>query len=291
VLLVDDDEANVGERRKERGAGAHHHVDGTLAHEVPLVEALAGGQARVEHGHVVAKARAEAAHGLRRERDLWHEDQGAFARGKRALDGLEVDLGLAGTGDAVHENHVSRRAGAGLVNGSNGCELAFCEALGTRGVRRGERGLLAAANLAARLNAHHATLRQHGHGSRGAGDGSRELGQAHGTCGERLQDLALTTGVARGLEALGARGERDPASVGGRGLLGDKLPRGVRRLAGHADLLAWREEEPHRICERAGVLVRDPARHGSGVRAKRRGREHLHHRKQARRGDVFWRLV
>ena len=79
VLLVDDDEANVGERRKERGAGAHHHVDSALAHEVPLVEALAGGQTRVEHGHVVAKARAEASHGLRRERDLGHEDQRAFA--------------------------------------------------------------------------------------------------------------------------------------------------------------------------------------------------------------------
>ena len=158
-------------------------------------------------------------------------------------------------------------------------------------MRRGERGLLAAANLPARLDRHHTALCQRVHGCRGAGNGGRELGQAHGPGRECLQDLALAAGVARGLEAPGARCERDPSGVGGRGLLGDKLPRGVRRLAGNADLLARGEEEPHGVCERAGVLVRDPARHGSGVRAKRRGSKHLRHSEQARWRHVYGRLV
>ena len=44
MLLVDDDEPDLGERGEERGAGADHHARGALAHEVPLVEALAGGE-------------------------------------------------------------------------------------------------------------------------------------------------------------------------------------------------------------------------------------------------------
>ena len=176
MLLVNDDETHVGERRKERGARTHHHMDGALAHEVPLVEALASRQARVENGHVVAKARAEASYGLRRERYLWHEDQRALARGERAFNGLEVDLSFAGAGDAIHEDHVPRRTGARLVDGRNGGKLALREVRRPRGMRRGECGLLTAANLPARLDRHHTALCQRVHGCRGAGNGCRELG-------------------------------------------------------------------------------------------------------------------
>lgn len=61
MLLVHDDKANVGERGEQRRARAHHHVDPPAAREVPLVEALAAGEARVQDGHVVTEAAAEAA--------------------------------------------------------------------------------------------------------------------------------------------------------------------------------------------------------------------------------------
>ena len=47
--------------------------------------------------------RLESLDGLRRERNFRHEHNGAFALLQRMFDGLEINLGLAGTGDAVEK--------------------------------------------------------------------------------------------------------------------------------------------------------------------------------------------
>ena len=67
VLLVDDDEAQVAERAKERRAGADDHAGRTAGNHIPLVQALASRKTRMEHGYRLAKARAEAADGLGRQ--------------------------------------------------------------------------------------------------------------------------------------------------------------------------------------------------------------------------------
>ena len=73
-------------RAKERRAGAHDHARGTAGDHVPLVQALAGRKARMEHGNRLAKARAEAADGLGRQRDLGHEHAGRATGREHALD-------------------------------------------------------------------------------------------------------------------------------------------------------------------------------------------------------------
>ena len=45
VLLVDDDEAQVAERAKERRAGADDHAGRTAGDHIPLVQTLAGRKA------------------------------------------------------------------------------------------------------------------------------------------------------------------------------------------------------------------------------------------------------
>ena len=111
MLLVDHDQAEVGERGEDRRARADAHPRLPRAHAPPLVVALARGELGVHHGHGVAEALHEAARGLRGERDLGHEHDGRAP----ALEGhrhrAQVDLGLAAAGDPVEQQGRARVAG------------------------------------------------------------------------------------------------------------------------------------------------------------------------------------
>ena len=58
---------------------------------------------------MVAEARHQARHDLRRQRDLWHEHDDPAAVGEHRRGRLEVDLGLARPGDAVQQQPLARR--------------------------------------------------------------------------------------------------------------------------------------------------------------------------------------
>ena len=79
MFLVDDDEAQVAERAKERRAGAHDHTCGTAGDHIPLVQTLTSRKTRMEYSDRLAEARAEAADSLSRQRDLGHEHAGRTA--------------------------------------------------------------------------------------------------------------------------------------------------------------------------------------------------------------------
>ena len=197
MLLVHDDEAHVCERGEQRRARAHDHVHLPVAGKVPLVEALAGRKARVQDGDVVPEAAAEASDGLGRERDLWHEDDGAFAALAHALDGVEVDLRLSRARDAVHEHDVATTGVSGSRDSVEGGKLAVREAVWPGGRGAGERGdVIRAADATAMLDRNEATLLQGTHDASGTRHHGRELGHAHGAGGERLDDAALPAGVA-----------------------------------------------------------------------------------------------
>ena len=74
MLLVDDDDPELLKRAEERRTGTHHDAGRTGAHHVPLVEALASGEARMEDRHHVTEARTETTDRLGGERDLGNED-------------------------------------------------------------------------------------------------------------------------------------------------------------------------------------------------------------------------
>ena len=95
VLLVHAHDAEAAHRREHRRARADD--DSRLARSDPLalVAPLRLRQPGVEHRHVVAEARAEAAQRLRRERDLRDEDDGVPAARHRRRARAEIDLGLA----------------------------------------------------------------------------------------------------------------------------------------------------------------------------------------------------
>ena len=108
MFLIHHDEAERFDRRKYGRAGADSNPRAALAYLMPLVVPLAGGQMAVQHRHEClqrarAEPRLEALDSLRRQRDLGHEDNRAFALFQGVGDGLQIDLGLAAAGDAVEE--------------------------------------------------------------------------------------------------------------------------------------------------------------------------------------------
>ena len=103
VLLVDDDQPEILDRREHGRARADADPRLALAQAPPLLVALGRAQLRVQHRDGVAEAFDEAPDDLRGQRDLRHEHDRAASLLQRGRGGAQVDLGLAGAGDAVQQ--------------------------------------------------------------------------------------------------------------------------------------------------------------------------------------------
>ena len=75
MLLVDDDEAEIGEGQEERRARPDHDARFAAGDGAPDALALALGEPRVPFGGPRAEARREAVEELRGQRDLRQQHQ------------------------------------------------------------------------------------------------------------------------------------------------------------------------------------------------------------------------
>ena len=103
MLLVDDDQAEVGERREDGRARPDADAGLPGAEPPPFIEALALGEPGVEHRHTIAEPGRDPPDGLRGEADLGDEQDRRPAALEGRLDRGEIDLGLAGAGYTVKE--------------------------------------------------------------------------------------------------------------------------------------------------------------------------------------------
>ena len=104
MLLVDHDQPEIARpARRPPIGGRRRCVASPGRRRCHSSRRSPRGEPRVEQGDAVAEARREAADGLRRERDLGHQHDRAAPALERRLGGGEVDLGLAGAGDAVQQ--------------------------------------------------------------------------------------------------------------------------------------------------------------------------------------------
>ena len=103
MLLVDDDQPEILDRREHGRAGTDAHTRLPFAQPAPLGVALPGRQPRVQHRDRLAEAFDEAPDDLRREGDLGHEHDRAATLLQRGVRGAQVDLGLARAGHAVQQ--------------------------------------------------------------------------------------------------------------------------------------------------------------------------------------------
>ena len=110
LLLVEDNEANVRQRREHSAACAKHNMHLAAADTLPLVVAFRERQRAVKHRNIIAELGSKAAQDLRRERDLRHEQHGRFPAAQRFLDELQVDLRFAAGGHAVQQRGAAASA-------------------------------------------------------------------------------------------------------------------------------------------------------------------------------------
>ncbi len=107
VFLVDADQAERGDRSEDRGARPDDDRRLPGGDSLALVAPLGLGQGRVQNGHSLAEAGAEAAERLRGERDLGNEDDCPAPARERVLAAPEVDLGLAAPSSAEEQEGAS----------------------------------------------------------------------------------------------------------------------------------------------------------------------------------------
>ena len=105
VLLIDDNEAEIGIRQKQRRARADHDRDFAVGDGLPGARALARRKFGMPFRRPHAEARSETVEELRGERDLRHENKSLPAGANRVGNGFEINFGLAGPGDAIEQRH------------------------------------------------------------------------------------------------------------------------------------------------------------------------------------------
>ncbi len=105
VFLVDDDQAELGIRQKQRRTGADHHRNAAFGDRPPRPPPPCVAQFRMPQRRFAAEAPGEALQPLGRQRDLGQQNQRLAARPEGLGDGLEIHLGLARAGDPVEHGN------------------------------------------------------------------------------------------------------------------------------------------------------------------------------------------
>ena len=105
VLLIDDNQPEIGVGQKQRRARADHDRDFAVGDRLPGARALARRNFRMPFRRAHAEARGEAVEELRGERDLRHENETLPAGADHVGDRLEINFGLARAGDAIEQRH------------------------------------------------------------------------------------------------------------------------------------------------------------------------------------------
>ena len=256
VLLVDHHHPEVLHRREHRAA--HPHRDGHLApaQGLPVAQPLGFLQARVQHRHLLPEAALKSTHQLRRQRDLWHQNQRALAPLDRRLDQPQVDLGLAAAGDAVEQ---VRRERPGLHRLDQ---------------RRDRDGLLGGERVGARLAQAFLHLAHDGHLFEAeqplllhrlevvprVGNGARQLfHRAAASDGQQIREHRVLRGRAMQRDQVGARGRLHPLHRVGPGRL---------RVLGGGE--RGRQRRAQRLAQRVAVVLRREAHQLDHVGRQRR---------------------
>ncbi len=103
MFLIDDDKGEIGDGRKNCGAGADDDARFAAANPMPLRGAFRGGQRGMEQGHLRAEAGAELRDHGGSEANFRDQKETGQSCVEHAPHGRDVDGGFAGAGDAVQE--------------------------------------------------------------------------------------------------------------------------------------------------------------------------------------------
>ncbi len=127
VLLIHHDQPDIRYRRKDRGARPDHDPRLAALHAPPLVVPFALREFGVQHRDLLPEPPRKYVHDLRRQGDLRQEHDGAAACGKRAGDGVEIDLGLTARGHAEQQHRARFTAHNAFAQHRRGVRLTWRE--------------------------------------------------------------------------------------------------------------------------------------------------------------------
>ena len=103
MLLIDHDEAQPGQRGKERAARSNDDVKLIVAQMAPDIVAFTRTEAGMDDCDAIGEAGCKAGNSLRRQGDFRNQYDGLFSSIYRLGNGTQVDLRLAAAGDAVKQ--------------------------------------------------------------------------------------------------------------------------------------------------------------------------------------------
>ena len=103
MLLIDDDEAEIGKGQEQRRARADDDPGLACRDRPPGGAPLGPGEIGMPFGRPGAEALLEALEPLARQGDLGQQHQRLMPGAQRCGHGLEIDLGLARAGDAIQQ--------------------------------------------------------------------------------------------------------------------------------------------------------------------------------------------
>ena len=111
MLFIDDDGAEPLHGRKDSGSGTDRDEAFTAPQRAPRIGALATGQARMQHCHMIAEHAAHARDGLGSERDLRHEQDCASTGRDDSAQDFQIHERLARARDAMQQHRHGDRRG------------------------------------------------------------------------------------------------------------------------------------------------------------------------------------
>ena len=141
MLLIDDDQPQIGKGQEQRAAGADQHWRSTLGHSAPGVAPGGWGQFTVPQRRRRAETCGKALQPLGGEGDFGQQHQCLPAGSEAFGDGVVINLGLARTGDAAQQGDAEAARGHCRPQALGRCCLVRAQAgAGMAGVGRGEAG-------------------------------------------------------------------------------------------------------------------------------------------------------
>jgi hypothetical protein len=105
VLLINDDESQIGLRSKDSPPRADDHIEGTLSYEMPLIELLAQRELAVQDGHPLGETGGKPSDSLGSKGDLRHQDDPPLALGDTFSQSPKIYLRLTASGNAMEEEY------------------------------------------------------------------------------------------------------------------------------------------------------------------------------------------
>ena len=221
VLLVDQNQPQVGRGGKDSRARADDDGRVAAADATPLLAALLGRERGVQQRDLLPEGGVEQAGGLRREADLRHEQDGRQAAVESLLHGGEIDGSFSRTSYAIKQKGME----CPERNGERG------QRIGLRGVEAERRGrgrqAAEAKQLRPLLDAHQPAPHQSLQSRRGqiaaAQFGERQFAAAGRKLGQNCLLLFGQRGQARVGNEHGKALHAPRIALGGRGLARDPL--------------------------------------------------------------------